>query len=146
MAVAVGCFVEAPGNPVAADELIKEIAAIAGRAPTQKRTVLFRGMEPFQDMRLQYRSPYDTLSVEARRVDDVAGNDAPLLDAQIWARIIGKADDIATRRGYRREVETPELQDGAEDTEYEAEPSTTEVAEGVGEIEGVGSVETRPPE
>src|SRR5262249_51591685 len=106
MAVAVGCFVEAPGNPVAADELIKEIAAIAGRAPTQKRTVLFRGMEPFQDMRLQYRSPYDTLSVEARRVDDVAGNDAPLLDAQIWARIIGKADDIATRRGYRREVET----------------------------------------
>jgi hypothetical protein len=128
MTIAVGCFVEAVANPVAAEELISHIAGIAGYAAASKRMVLFRGMEPFEEMRVLYRSPYDTLSVEVRRIDGAANGGVPLLDAQTWARVIGKADEVATRRGYCRE-EIPEPQDEPEDeeAEYEAEPAAEEI-------------------
>jgi len=123
MTRAVGCFIKADANPIAEDEIVGRIAGIAGRPPDPKRMVPFRAMEPFQNVRLQYRSPHgDTLSVEVRSIDGDNDAAAPLLDAQVLARIIGIADDVATRRGYRREVEAPELQD-TEETEPEADAS-----------------------
>jgi hypothetical protein len=148
MTVAVGVYVEAPDNPVAADELAGHIASITGCVlDAKRRTVLLRAMELFQNVRLSYKSQHGVLSVETRLIDGAASNDAlPLLDSQMWGHIVSKADDVAARRGYRRETQAREQNvegPDTEDVEYEVEQQP-----GAPENAGSAAIEVdhRPPE